>query len=79
MYCKLLSNGRKNKTDGNDKANLQKRKADFSIKICCLIWWKRGESNPCPKLHQKGLLRVQPAIGDSPSDSITGSLVGQVV
>ena len=26
------------------------------------IWWRRGESNPCPKTHPQGLLRAQTVI-----------------
>ena len=25
-------------------------------------WWRRGESNPCPKTLQQDFLRVQPAV-----------------
>lgn len=27
-----------------------------------LVWWSRGESNPCPKLDSQNFLRVQPMI-----------------
>jgi len=37
----------------------QKRKADFSIKICYLIWWRRRELNPRPKTFPHGHLRAQ--------------------
>ena len=30
-----------------------------SIKITVDLWWSRGELNPCPKAHPRGLLRAQ--------------------
>ena len=48
------------------KSTLTKRKADhsdtFRIKMIGLIWWRRGESNPCPKAHPYILLRVQAVV-----------------
>ncbi len=32
----------------------------------CLLWWRRGESNPCPKTDSHELLRVQSLLWDSP-------------
>jgi len=39
-------------------------KAAFEIKGVRLwaIWWRRGESNPCPKTICRGFLRVQTVI-----------------
>ena len=44
------------------KLRLQSKNADkdtVCILISVLIWWSRGESNPRPKVHPRGLLRAQ--------------------
>ena len=41
-----------------------------------LFWWRRGESNPCPKARPQGLLRAQSFYSNSrpaaPNDRLSG-------
>ena len=34
----------------------------FISHFLCGVWWRRGESNPCPKAHPYILLRVQAVV-----------------
>ena len=40
--------------------------SETAVKEICVrpmsIWWRRGESNPCPKAHPYILLRVQAVV-----------------
>ena len=36
---------------------ISKRKTPANAGV--LFWWSRGEFNPCPKAHPRGLLRAQ--------------------
>ena len=36
---------------------ISKRKTPANAGV--LFWWSRGELNPCPKAHPRGLLRAQ--------------------
>ena len=53
MYMKSLANRHffKKKLDTNRDTHC--------IKIGVQLWWSRGELNPCPKAHPRGLLRAQ--------------------
>ena len=41
-------------------------------------WWRRGESNPCPKASPSGFLRVQTVFSDSRSEAPADRLSGTV-
>ena len=51
--------------------------ADWSKVRIILLWWRRGESNPCPKTRQRELLRVQSVI-EIPLRSANGQALRSV-
>ena len=53
-----------------------KEKVHCNFEITVDLWWRRGESNPCPKVLPQGLLRAQSFDWNSrcctPNDRLTG-------
>ena len=44
------------------------------LRWICVVWWSRGESNPCPKTSPYRLLRVQPVFLNSLAAPPSGRL-----
>ena len=44
------------------KPSLSNRNEDFLVEMGGFEWWRRGESNPCPKASPHGFLRAQSVI-----------------
>ena len=41
--------------------NRDGKAADIEVGFCVIpLWWRRGESNPCPKTYSHNLLRAHP-------------------
>ena len=37
------------------------RTSTTRLRVEALDWWRRGESDPCPKIHPRNFLRVHPS------------------
>ena len=64
-YAYTIGNGNTVVSRAYAELRLQSKNADKDtdcILISVLIWWRRGESNPCPKITCRGFLRVQPIL-----------------
>ena len=64
VFCEIASTNKVYHENVNSYRHFCKKKKVDSfrysrIKTINLIWWSRGESNPCPKATWKELLRVQ--------------------